>query len=74
MFAAEEPTRRGSPFAGTEALRRLAGFLAETDTDPHQSAAGAKRERQLGKIIHILQEQTWQLGVLADELAAEERS
>ncbi|WP_331759213.1 hypothetical protein [Streptomyces anulatus] len=59
---------------GTEALRRLAGFLAETDTDPHQSAAGAKREHRLGKIIHILQEQTWQLGILADELAAEERS
>ncbi|MCZ0984167.1 hypothetical protein O1L60_46250 [Streptomyces diastatochromogenes] len=59
---------------GTEALRRLAGFLAEADTNPHQSAAGVKRERRLGKIIHTLQEQTWQLGLLADELAAEERT
>ncbi|MER5984281.1 hypothetical protein [Streptomyces sp. NPDC001787] len=59
---------------GTEALQRLSGFLAEADTNPHQSAAGVKRERQLGKIIHTLHEQTWQLGLLADELAAEERT
>ncbi|MFF2226886.1 hypothetical protein ACFVV7_26630 [Streptomyces globisporus] len=59
---------------GTEALRRLSAFLAEADPDPHESAAGAKREHRLGTVIHTLQEQTWLLGLLADELAAEERS
>ncbi|MFI2790804.1 hypothetical protein [Kitasatospora sp. NPDC018614] len=59
---------------GTEALRHLASFLAKTNTDPQQSAAVTKRERKLGKIIDNLQEQAWQLGLLADELAAEERN
>ncbi|WP_149563206.1 hypothetical protein [Streptomyces cacaoi] len=78
------PTRHGPvterdlpPFShlqlGTEALRRLTSFLGEANVNAFETTAGSKRDKKLGKIVETLQEQTWELTRLADEMLAEER-
>ncbi|MER7579549.1 hypothetical protein [Kitasatospora sp. NPDC097691] len=47
--------------------------MGETDVDEFETAAGAKRDKKLAKIVEALQEQAWELAVLGDEMAAERR-
>ncbi|MEU2086754.1 hypothetical protein ABZ569_33405 [Streptomyces albus] len=55
------------------ALERLTRFLGEADVDEFETAAGAKRDKKLGKIVETLQEQAWELSFLADEMNTEKR-
>lgn len=55
------------------ALERLAQFLGEADVDEFETAAGAQRDKKLGKVVATLQKQAWELSFLADEMAAERR-
>lgn len=54
-------------------LNHLSHFVAEIVLDAHGTAAGAKREKKLERIVEALQRQAWELALLCDELVNEER-
>ncbi|WNI20135.1 hypothetical protein [Actinacidiphila sp. ITFR-21] len=58
---------------GATALQGLAHFLGGANVNEFETAAGAKRDKKLAKIVERLQEQAWELAVLGDEMAAEHR-
>ncbi|MFE2880825.1 hypothetical protein ACFXG6_25525 [Streptomyces roseus] len=43
------------------ALERLTKYVGNITVDQHGTAAGAKRERKLEKIVDVLRQQAWEL-------------
>ncbi|MFI5753187.1 hypothetical protein ACIBBE_47010 [Streptomyces sp. NPDC051644] len=54
-------------------LNHLSHFIGEIVIDRDSTAAGAKREKKLVRVIDALQKQAWALTELCDELVNEER-
>ncbi|MCX4826711.1 hypothetical protein OG883_44525 [Streptomyces sp. NBC_01142] len=54
-------------------LTHLSHFIGEIVVDRDGSAAGAKREKRLAKVVEAIQGQVWTLAQLCDELVSEER-
>jgi hypothetical protein len=55
------------------ALSRLESFLGRADVDEFDTAAGAKRDKKLGRIVEALQKQVGELRQLGDGMAADQR-
>ncbi|MCY0945681.1 hypothetical protein [Streptomyces antarcticus] len=56
------------------ALNHFSHFIGEIVFDRDGTAAGAKREKRLEKVVESLQKQAWVLTELCDELVNEERA